>query len=66
MAGRDVPVRWRLILPARELDVTVAAVNPAAWMDLSVPYWEGPVRVEGSHRGEGYLEMTGYEAAEAR
>ena len=65
VAGRDVPVRWRLALPARGLDVTVAAINPGAWMDLSVPYWEGPVRVEGSHRGEGYLEMTGYAPAEA-
>ena len=64
VAGRDVPVRWRLTLPERGLDVTVAAVNPGAWMDLSVPYWEGPVRVEGSHRGEGYLEMTGYDPAE--
>lgn len=59
--GRDVPVRWRVTLPERDLDVTVAAINPAAWMDLSFPYWEGPVTVEGSHAGSGYLEMTGYE-----
>ena len=32
-----------------------------AWMGLSIPYWEGPVTVTGSHAGEGYLEMTGYE-----
>jgi predicted secreted hydrolase len=25
-----------------------------------VVYWEGPIESEGSHRGEGYLEMTGY------
>jgi len=30
-------------------------------MDTSIPYWEGPVRVTGSHTGRGYLEMTGYE-----
>ena len=62
VAGRTVPVVWRVALPERGVDVTVRAVNPAAWMDLRVPYWEGPVTVEGSHRGEGYLEMTGYEA----
>ncbi|WP_299442525.1 lipocalin family protein, partial [uncultured Rhodospira sp.] len=28
----------------------------------SVPYWEGPVRITGSHGGRGYLEMTGYDA----
>ena len=60
VAGRTVPVIWRVRIPVRDLDVTVRAVNPQAWMDLGVPYWEGPVTVEGSHAGEGYLEMTGY------
>ncbi|KQI71849.1 iron ABC transporter permease [Loktanella sp. 5RATIMAR09] len=57
----DVPVRWRVELPARGVDVTVAAINENAWMATSVPYWEGPVTVTGSHDGIGYLEMTGYE-----
>ncbi|MEJ6397554.1 lipocalin-like domain-containing protein [Yoonia sp. 208BN28-4] len=60
-AGRDVPVSWQVTLPDREVDVTVTAINPDAWMDVSVPYWEGPVTVTGSHDGIGYLEMTGYE-----
>nr|WP_197645804.1 lipocalin-like domain-containing protein [Tabrizicola soli] len=60
VAGRAVPVAWRLRLEARGLDVTLRALNPAAWMAVSVPYWEGPVRVTGSHPGRGYLEMTGY------
>jgi predicted secreted hydrolase len=29
-------------------------------MNLRIPYWEGPVRISGSHGGRGYLEMTGY------
>lgn len=61
VAGRDVPVRWQVRLPRRGVDVTVEAMNPDAWMDLTIPYWEGPVRVSGSHSGQGYLEMTGYE-----
>lgn len=60
VAGRDIPVEWRVTLPDRGLDATVTALNPRAWMDTSVPYWEGPVTVAGSHRGRGYLEMTGY------
>lgn len=59
--GRDVPTRWRLTLQDRALDVNVGALNPKAWMDLSIPYWEGPVQVTGTHPGKGYLEMTGYE-----
>jgi predicted secreted hydrolase len=30
-------------------------------MDTQVSYWEGPVFIEGSHPGRGYVEMTGYE-----
>lgn len=61
VAGREVPVDWQVQLPERGVDVTVAALNPQAWMDLSLPYWEGPVTVSGSHAGRGYLEMTGYD-----
>ncbi len=61
VAGREVPTTWAVRLPDRGVDVTVTALNPRAWMQTSVPYWEGPVRVDGSHQGRGYLEMTGYE-----
>lgn len=60
VAGRDVPVRWRIELPARGLDVTATAINPQSWMDTSFAYWEGPVRIEGTHPGRGYMELTGY------
>jgi predicted secreted hydrolase len=61
VAERELPTTWRLVLPARGLDVTVSALNTQAWMGLTIPYWEGPVRISGSHGGRGYLEMTGYE-----
>lgn len=61
IAGRDVPVRWQVDLPDRGLSVEVSALNPNAWMSTTIPYWEGPILVEGSHQGRGYLEMTGYE-----
>ncbi|WP_050929531.1 lipocalin-like domain-containing protein [Aestuariivita boseongensis] len=61
VAGRTVPTRWQVELPDKGVDVTVSALNRAAWMDVSLPYWEGPVSVAGSHAGRGYLEMTGYE-----
>ncbi len=60
VAGRDVPVHWRVILPDRDLDVEVRALVPDAWMATRFEYWEGPVSVTGSHTGRGYLEMTGY------
>ncbi|MFC3075171.1 lipocalin-like domain-containing protein [Shinella pollutisoli] len=61
VAGREIPVEWRLELPEKGLDIAVRALNAAAWVDSRYPYWEGPVRVTGSAEGIGYLEMTGYE-----
>lgn len=60
VAGRDVPVQWRVTLPDRDLDVEVSALTPDAWMATRFEYWEGPVQITGSHSGRGYLEMTGY------
>jgi len=60
VAGRAMPVRWSIKIPGKHLDITTTALNPNAWMDLRIPYWEGPVRLSGSHAGQGYLEMTGY------
>ena len=61
VADRTVPVRWRVDLPARGLSVETEPINPHSWMDVSIPYWEGPFQFSGSHTGVGYLEMTGYE-----
>ena len=61
VAGRRIPIRWNVTLADRALKVDVSALNPQAWMATSLPYWEGPVSVSGSHPGRGYLEMTGYD-----
>jgi predicted secreted hydrolase len=61
VAGHELPTVWRVTWPEGGVDLTVTALNPAAWMGTAVSYWEGPVRVAGSHSGTGYLEMTGYD-----
>jgi len=61
VAGREVPTEWQVSLPEKGVNATITALNPGAWMDLTIPYWEGPVTISGSHSGRGYLEMTGYE-----
>ena len=60
VAGRAMPVKWLISIPDKHLDITLDALNPNAWMNLRIPYWEGPVHISGSHPGQGYLEMTGY------
>ena len=60
VAGRVLPVRWKLTVKSHGIDVETAPVNAASWMATSFPYWEGPIGFRGSHEGKGYLEMTGY------
>lgn len=60
VAGREIPVDWRVEIPDFGLAVDTAAVNPQSYMGTTFPYWEGPIRLTGSHAGRGYLEMTGY------
>ncbi len=59
--GKTVPVSWQVQLPDKNVDVSVQALNNDAWMSVALPYWEGPVHIDGSHQGDGYLEMTGYD-----
>lgn len=60
VAGRQVPVRWRVSVPSRGVSVETRPLNPQSWMNTSFAYWEGPIDFTGSHAGVGYLEMTGY------
>jgi len=59
--GARYPVAWRLQVAEHELDLEVQALLDDQLMEHSVRYWEGAVRVSGSHRGRGYLELSGYD-----
>ena len=61
VVGRSVPTAWRVTYPEKDLEIEVRAINPQSWMDVSIAYWEGPITVEGTHSGIGYLEMAGYD-----
>ena len=60
-AGREVPVRWRVELPGKGVDISTTPLNRQSWMATLFPYWEGPIRFTGTMSGKGYLEMTGYQ-----
>ncbi len=60
--GARYPVSWRLQVAEYGLDLEVQAALDDQLMDHSVRYWEGAVDVSGSHRGRGYLELSGYDS----
>ncbi|MES1257784.1 MAG: lipocalin-like domain-containing protein [Acidobacteriota bacterium] len=63
-AWRKYPVEWRIAVPSLRIAITCRAVLPNQELRAKAGgpnYWEGAVDYSGTHRGVGYLEMTGYE-----
>jgi len=54
------PVAWRISIKSEAIDITTQALNPNSDMLVSTSYWEGPITIDGSHQGQGYMELTGY------
>jgi len=57
------PVAWRIRVPSLKIDLTSTAAldNQELHGKTGLNYWEGAVTYEGTHKGVGYLEMTGYD-----
>ncbi len=65
-SGGRYPARWRLQVPATQLDLEIVPLLADQELQTSVRYWEGAVSIQGRAgqeklRGYGYVELTGYE-----
>ena len=63
VAGREIPVRWRVVLEELDRELVVQALHSQQSMQVDFAYWEGYVTASGTSPGEsgrGYLEMVGY------
>lgn len=56
----QLPLTWNLTIPSKKVDITVTTIKDDQWNNASIPYYEGMVIVDGSHKGKGFLELTGY------
>ncbi|HEY6139204.1 MAG TPA: lipocalin-like domain-containing protein [Thermoanaerobaculia bacterium] len=70
-SGATYPMGWRIAVPQFRIALTLSPVMEnqelVTRQSTQVTYWEGAVGVTGtfanvSVRGEGYVEMTGYDA----
>ena len=59
------PIAWKIRVPSLNIDLTCKAAleNQELTSKTGPSYWEGAVTYEGTERGVGYLEMTGYNGA---
>ena len=59
------PIAWKIRVPSLNIELTWKAAldNQELRSQTGPNYWEGAVTYEGTGRGVGYLEMTGYDGA---
>jgi predicted secreted hydrolase len=59
------PIAWKIRVPSLNIELTSKAAldNQELRSPTGPNYWEGAVTYEGTQRGVGYLEMTGYDGA---
>jgi len=55
------PQAFNIQLPTENINIDVEVVNNQQIMRFGIEYFEGMVTFSGSHHGDGFVEMTGYE-----
>jgi predicted secreted hydrolase len=65
-SGARYPLYWTLSLSALDLSLRIAPLRQDQELSSGLSYWEGAIDAHGRRgnqplRGEGYLELTGYE-----
>jgi predicted secreted hydrolase len=61
----EYPSGWMVSIPIAEIELRLEPLILDQEMNISIVYWEGAVRIEGSSAGiavtgNGYVELTGY------
>ena len=64
-SAAEYPAKWRVEVPAWDIEITIAPLVEDQELNVSFIYWEGAVSVDGKFQGElvdgkGYVELTGY------
>lgn len=55
-----LPLNWQLNIPSKNIALNIEAIKRDQYNQATVPYYEGMVRISGTHTGRGFIELTGY------
>lgn len=62
--GISYPVEWQIKIPAKNIAITTTNMLNDSEFDATLTsyniYWEGAVKVTGTHTGQGFMELSGY------
>lgn len=60
VANEQYPDAFNIKIAQQGIDINVKVINKNQIMRFGIEYFEGMVSFNGSHQGQGFLEMTGY------
>jgi len=58
--GTRYPIRWSLRVPGRGIQMTLTPIDPDQEGETWLPFWAGPVRIDGTAAGTGFVQLNGY------
>lgn len=58
--GRSLPLRWQIVIPSEHIDLTTHVLNRHDWHTFASSYWQGPIEVRGSDKGQGFMRLSDY------
>ncbi|MBD3586573.1 carotenoid 1,2-hydratase [Salinimonas sp. HHU 13199] len=58
---KPVPVNWQITSQAHDINISVSPFKSGQWNPGQFAYYEGRVTVSGTHKGSGFMELTGYQ-----
>ena len=57
----EYPIEWKIEIPKKNINIAVKSINNNSEFDAMLTsyniYWEGSVKVQGSHSGQGFMEL---------
>jgi len=60
----NYPLEWKISIPKKNIEITTKSIINNSEFDARLTtynvYWEGAVKIEGSHTGRGFMELSGY------
>jgi len=60
VGNKELPLSWQLKIESMGVDLTIKSTKNDQWNPALIAYYEGAVDINGTHQGQGFLELTGY------
>ena len=62
--GIEYPMGWTIDIPEQSISLRITPVSTDSEFDGRITsymvYWEGAVKISGTHSGRGFVELSGY------